>query len=276
MEYAIWLALQIGAAAPMQAQLRLLPDEHPQNVFAAEAQAISLRWSNPGLQPVSAEIRARIFQTSSSTAAPFGEVPWKHLTVLPGQTVLESAALTFPSVRAETRFLVQWVADTNRLLGATEILVFPPDLLSALKPLLGGTPLGIFDPVNQLKPLLTAASIEISDLEDIGLDHFVGKLAVIGPIESRSQMRGGFAAGIKALAAKGVGVVWMQPPPQRRQMLKPSFQTVREGKGAVVLVAYELLKNLRNTPQAQLDLVQLCQLALSPEPLRLPELVREH
>jgi hypothetical protein len=202
-----------------------------------------------------------------------GEAPWKKLPVLPGQTVLESATLTFPSVKAETRFLVQWLEGTNTLIGTTEVLVYPPDLLKELKPLLGEEPLGVFDPQNQLKPLLKAAAVECQDLEDTGLENFHGKLAIIGPFSTRAQMRESHAnRSVKALAQKGAAVVWIQPPPAKRAQLKPSFYTVPEGKGAVVVVQPDLVANLAVSPQAQLNLIQFARVALHPEPAQLPNL----
>jgi len=257
-------------AAVAEAQLQIVPEDKLQSVFAGQPQQIPAVWRNSSSQTLSANIHTRIFQASSSTAARFAEAPWKNVTVLPAQTVLESATLTFPVVRAETRFLVQWVTETNRLLGTTDVVVYPPDLLSALKPLAGEAALGVFDPMNQLKPLLKRVSIEISDLEDVGLDHFEGKVAVLGPFESKSQMREGFAKSIRALAEKGAGVVWMQPPPEDHHRIEPSFYTVREGRGTVVVAQGELLEGLAQRPQAQITLIELCRLAVNPGQLRLP------
>ncbi len=266
----VLLTFHIPAAAQNSTQLRLLPDEKPQCVFAGEPQTLSLRWRNPGGQPGTAEIRAKIFEATTAVAAPFREAPWKNLTVLPGQTVVESATLAFPLIRAETRFLVQWLTESDHVVGTTEVLAYPPDLLPGLKPLLDGTALGVFDPMNRLQPLLKKAAIESSDLEDVGLDHFEGKLAILGPFGSSSQMRDGFAKNVKALARNGVGVVWMQPPMKNRQRLEPSFYIVREGRGAVVVVQHELLVGLSESPEPQLTLLELCRLAAKPESLRLP------
>jgi hypothetical protein len=143
-------------------------------------------------------------------------------------------------------------------------------LLKNLKPLAGEDPLGVLDPQNQLKPLLKAATVECQDLEDTTLEDYHGKLAIVGPFQSRAQMREGLPNRIKALAQKGVAVVWIQPPPEKRQALKPSFYTVPEGKGAVVVVQSNLAAGLAERPQAQLDLIYFCKLALAPEPLGLP------
>ena len=255
-----------------RAQLQTLPDKEPQRVFAGEGRRITVLFHNPGGSPASADFRTRLYQASSATALLLGEAPWKKLEVLPRQTVLESAPMTFPSVKAETRFLVQWLEGTNRVAGTTEVFVYPPDLLKDLKPLAGEEPLGVMDPQNQLKPLLKAAAVECQDLEDTRLENYHGKLAIIGPFQSKAQMRESLPNRIRALAQRGVAAVWIQPPPEKRQDLKPSFCTVPEGKGAVVVVQARLVANLAQDPQAQLNLLQLARLALHPEPPRLPHL----
>jgi hypothetical protein len=254
------------------AQLKALPDKEPQRVFAGEGRTINVLLHNPGADPVEADLRTHLYQASSATAISLGETPWKRLTILPGQTVVEAATLTFPSIKAATCFAVQWVEGTNEVIGITEVLAYPPDLLKNLKPLAGEDPLGVFDPQNQLKPLFKAATVEFSDLEDTAMEEFHGKLAIIGPFQSREQMREGLPNRIKALAQKGVAVVWIQPPPEKRQALKPSFYTVPEGKGAVVVVQADLIANLPENPQAQLNLNQFARLALHPGPPRLPYL----
>jgi hypothetical protein len=253
----------------VSAQLLALPDKEPQRVFAGQWQAITVLFHNTRDVLAEANLRTRLCQASSATAAPWGEAPWKTLAVLPGQTVVESVKLTFPPVRAETRFLVQWLDGSNKVAGITQVLVYPPDLLKDLKPLAGEGILGVLDPQNQLKPLLQAAAVEYQDLEDTGLENYHGKLALIGPFQSEAQMRESLKGRVKALARKGVAVVWIQPPPTERQELNPSFYTVPEGKGAVVVVLADLVANLPEKPQAQLNLIQLARLALNPKPPRL-------
>ena len=151
-----------------------MPGKETPRVFAGAARNVPLVWHNDGDKIWTGEISARIFQTSSATAVQLGEVPWKKLSVLPGQTVLESAPLDFPAVKAETKFLVQWIENTNHVLGKTEVLVYPTNLLAELKPLAGDEPPGVFDPQNQLKPLLKRLKLEFSDLENSGLEYFSG------------------------------------------------------------------------------------------------------
>ncbi len=255
------------------AQLRVLSGTAPQRVFASQAQNIAVHFHNPASTPAVAELYTRLYQASSATAVPVAGAAWKKLQVLPGQTVLESAALDFPAVKAETQFIVQWLEGTNHVLGTTSVLAYPPDLLKELKPLSGEKPLGVFDPQNQLKPLLKAARVEAQDLEEAGLENYTGTLAIIGPFKSSGQMRESLAnRNVRALAQRGVTVVWIQPPPEKPAGFKPSFYTVPAGKGVVVVVQADLVANPAGDPQAQLNLLRFCRLALHPEPLELPSL----
>jgi hypothetical protein len=255
---------------PARAQLQVLTNTEPQRVFGGAGTEISVRFHNPGNRPATADLRTRSYQAGSAIAAPWDDTLWKALTVLPGQTVLESAVLSFPRVKAEITFLVQWLDGTGKVTGVTEVLVYPPDLLKDLGPLAGEEAIGVFDPQNQLKPLLKATAVDYQDLEDTGLEAYSGKLAIVGPFQSRAQMREGLAGHVKALALKGAGVVWIQPPPEQREHLKPSFCTVLEAKGAVVVAQAGLVANLTDNPEAQLNLIQLARLALHPGPPRLP------
>jgi hypothetical protein len=305
LRYTSWTLLAVVGCWPLAAlaQLQLLPDPQPKRVFAGDARRVTIVWHNAGDRTVDVEIHARIFQTSSATAVSLDEVPWKKLEVLPQQSVLESAQLDFPAVKAETKFLVQWLITdsgagfqpaqpdsatanastpsptaglTGRmpvpLLGTTEVWVYPTNLLAELKPLAADQALGVFDPQNQLKPLLKNLKLEFTDLENLDLENFSGRLAIIGPFESQAQMREGLAKQIQALAKKGAAIVWLQPPPEKRSKLQPSFYSVSMDTNAVVIVQPELIADLPGNPQSQLNLIYFCRLALHPQPPALPDL----
>lgn len=259
-----WLG---AAAAP--AQLQTVSAEAPQACFGGAARPICVMWRNPEETCLKHTLRARILQASASTVMPCGEVPWKELEVLPGQTILESASLTFPAVNAETRFLVQWVTERNHIVGITETRVFPRDLLADLRPLLQGKPLGILDPLNQFKPVLAAVNVETIDLSDTS--EFTGELAVLGPFESVQQFRETGARGWLSLAAKGRTLICVRPPGDAKDGLIPSFETVSLEKGRIVFVQPEMIRDLGQRPVSQLNLLRLVRLALSPEPTRWPD-----
>jgi hypothetical protein len=254
------------------AQLEIVTNVEPQRIFSGDERNIAVVWHNAGDKTADAEIHMRIFQASSSTAVQLSEIPWKKLQVLPQQTVVESVRLDFPAVKAETKFLIQWLENTNRVIGATEVLVYPTNLLKELKPLAGDEPLGVFDPQNQLKPLLKNLGVDFVDLGNSELEKFQGKLAVIGPFQSKAQMREGFAQTIRQIARKGASVVWIQPPAMPGDKIKPSFYIIPEGQGAVVVVQAALVPDLPADPKSQLNLLYFCGLSLHPQPLTLPDL----
>lgn len=258
------------------AQLELLPDREPQEMFAGYARPVRVIFHNAAETALGLKLRTQLYQAGSATVIPLGSPrEWKELQLLPGQTVLESITLDFPDVKAETKFLVQWQEDSDRIIGAAEVMVYPTNLLTELKPLAGGQGLGVFDPQNRLKPLLKNSKLDFTDLADCGLENFSGRLAVIGPFQSRAQMREGLAGQIQALAKKNVAIVWLQPPPEKRDKLSPSFYAVPGNTNAVIIVQADMVPDLAENPRAQLDLVYFCKLALHPEPFRLPNLTMQ-
>lgn len=264
------LAVLLGASRLAPAQLQVLPDQPLPCVFGGGEQPMVVRWQNAGGQPEATELRWRLYQTSSATVAPLAERPWKNLEVLPGQTVLEKMSVELPAVKAETKFLLQWLADSNRILGHTEVRVYPTNLLAELKPRLERGELGVLDPTGLLKPSLQKNDVRLVDLGGMALEDFSGRLAVIGPFRCQGQMREGLAQSIQRLARKGVAVVWL-PPPGPNDEITPSFYLVPEGKGAVVVVHPELVANFAENPESQLNFVHCCKLALNPTLPRLPD-----
>lgn len=269
-----WLTLALAWGWPgvLGAQLQLLPDPEPQRVFAGEARKITVVWHNTGDKAASAAIHARLYQTSSATAVLLTEKLWRKIEILSGQTVLESAPVDFPGVRAGTTFLIQWLEGTNRVIGKTEVLVYPTNLLIELKTLMGENVLGVLDPNNELKPLLKQNRVDFVDLGKTSLEDFQGKLAIIGPFQSKTPMRADLAQSILRMARKGAAVVWIQPPPGPKDKIKPSFYIVPEGRGAVIVVQSDLVAGLSENPKSQLNLVYFSKLARNPELFSLPDL----
>lgn len=253
------------------AQVQLVPDRDPQQVFAGEARQIATVWHNDGNQFYEGKIRARILQTSSDTVVQVNETPWKKLQMLPQQTVMESTPLDFPAVKAETKFLVQWLESTNRVVGKTEVLVYPTNLLAELKSVLGEAVLGVLDPDNALKPLLRQNRVSFVDLGQAALEDFSGRLAILGPFRSKAQMREGLRRSIQMLAKHQVAAVWLLPPLENRAKPVSSFYSVPCGTNAVMVAQAELVSGMAGNPQAHLNLIYLCKLALHPQPSVLPE-----
>ena len=256
------------------AQLQLLPDKESQRVFAGDERKINLVWHNAGDKTVDAEIRAQISQTSSATTIRLGETPWKRLQVLPQQTVLEYAQLDFPPVKARMKFLVQWLANSNSIVGKTEMLVYPTNLLDELKLVVdeGENNLGVLDPQKQLKPALKSSAVKFVDLEETALDDFSGKLAIIGPCSPDDPEWNGLASRISKMAQRGTSVVWIQSLPRKQGGIWPSFYIVPKIQAVVVIVQPDLVADLPDDPQSQLNLIYFCKLALNPQMPVLPDL----
>ena len=259
------------------AQLQLLGGAGSQVVFGGGIREISVMWQNTNVLTFSNALNAQVLQASSTTVAPLGVQAWKTLRVLPGQTVIESASLNFPPVKAPTRFIVQWLQSTNRVLGETEVFVYPTNLLDELKLLVAQSEnnLGVLDPEKRLLPALKQAGISFVDLGNTRLTTFAGKLALVGPCSASDPEWPGLAGRIRRLAQNGVPVIWIQSPPPKPDKLWPSFYPVPAGQAGVLVVNPELLADLPNQPQAQRNLIFFCKLALNPQPPALPELTAQ-
>jgi hypothetical protein len=259
----------------LRAQLQVVTNVESPRVFSGEAKTIPIVFHNAGEQNFKGEIRARIYQSSFATAVLLSDAAWKQLEIPAGETVLESAALDFPAVKARTKFLVQWLEGTNRVIGVTSVLVYPTNLLLEFKSLAGGDPLGIFDPQNQIKPLLKSLRIHFENLEDFDLTNFSGKLAIIGSLASGSQPPANLRESMETLAKKNTAIVWIQPPGEESDKLLPSFYSVQKNQTAVIIAQPDLISDLSVNPQSQINLIYFCKLALHSQPLILPDLSSE-
>jgi hypothetical protein len=272
--FIIFLLLVAAGDRSAGADLELQTNAVPPDVFFGEARHVPVIFHNPEAHDFNRRIRMGLWQTSSATAAPLGEWPWKQLRVPPGQTVLESAALDFPPVKAETSFLIQWIADSNRVLGATAVRVYPTNLLDELKRVVpeSGENLGVLDSRGQLATALQRAGVRFVDLTEATLTGFSGRLALIGPCGPDDPEWSGLTGRIRQLARKGVAVVWILPTTTPPNPPSPSYYLVTENTNAVVVVQPELVTDPAGRPQSQLNLVYFCQLALHPQSPGLPEL----
>ncbi len=264
-----WLPILL-LVGEVQAQLCVVLEHSPHSVFGGTNQTVAVQFRNAGGELLECDLRMVLLQTSSATAARDAERTWKKLRVLPGQTVLETAVVPLPPVQGETRFLIQWVEGVTNVIGRTEVWVYPTNMLNQLRTLVGDEALGVLDPTDALKPLLRAQAVDFVNLAETGTDKFRGKLAVLGPFETKTQIRAGLREDVRALAKRGVAVVWLLPPPEKHAPLKPSFYAVTSTGGAVVVAAHDLVAQLAQRPEAQLSLLRLAEEALHPTPLDLP------
>ena len=197
-------------------QIKVLPGQTPPKVFAGQARRIEILFENPTEATVANLLRIRLYQASSATQMPVSPPKlWKNLTLLPHQTVVESLLFDYPAVRTETRFLVHWLADQDKLIGQTEVLVYPEDFLHALADFSGPKPIGVLDPDNQFKPLLRKCKVNFQDLEaDAGFARFEGKLAILGPFLTSEKVPDYLAKRVltRAREHQATVCVWLAGP----------------------------------------------------------------
>src|SRR5581483_419476 len=126
-------ALLIAPVAA-RAQLEIVTNDLPAAVISGGRRTVPVTLRNSAAQPLQINLRLQLNQASSATALRLGSpTNWKTLQIAPGQTVLDSFTLDYPSVRAETRFIVQCVNDASQVLAATDVLAYPTNILQPLK-----------------------------------------------------------------------------------------------------------------------------------------------
>ncbi len=265
-------ALRPGVLPGQAPALLVLANDVPPRVFGGETQIVDVRLRNPAGRRVEVGGRLQLVQTSSSLAAPWTSMEWKPLSVQAGQTVTESARVPFPVVGSATRFLVRWGVTDGRWLGATEVWVYPRDLLSAL-PRIAAGPVGLLDPHHEVRPLLEGVGAELVDLERQPLETFDGRLAIVGPFSTASQMPPNLARTAERRALAGLAIVWIGPPAAADPTIssEPGSYLVPAGRGAIVVVAGDRIARLRERPEAQLNLIRFARLALRLDELKTPK-----
>jgi hypothetical protein len=273
-----WLGVFIALAGLLMAQGAPAEEEtnptvwcvpEPPHLFGGTRGQIKVHLHNHGGQPIEIDARFRLLQLSSATAIPLSEAPWKRIPMLADQTVVESFNFDLPSVRAETRFLVQWFDGTRRI-GSTPLHVYPTNLLSELGPISGpGSGLGLWDPGDELKPLLRMSGVAFVDLEQDGLESFRGRLAIILSGPDPAVDRPG-ARAIRSLIGKGIHLIWIRPTTKRGLASSPGLHTFRHGTGTMVFVHPDWMRDLTVRPESQLILLDACRLAVGtgPDPWR--------
>lgn len=257
--------------ATVFAQLKIVPAKETPLVFGGKTQTIEIIFKNPTDKIIRTELRARLFQASSATLVPVGESKaWKQLQMFSGQSVIENIEIDFPAVRTLTEFRIRFSADEKQI-ADLKIRVAPDDLLHQFSSLTEKTPIGILDPDNQLKPLLKQNKVQFHELESgAGFDGFDGRLAIIGPFQSKESVPANLRKRVEARREKPLAIVWIQPPETKSDPLLPIY-IVRENENTIVVARQDVVANLTESPKAQLNLLRAAQLALNPDSLQLPE-----
>jgi hypothetical protein len=260
------------------AQLQVLPGDGPQVFFSGTGRSVEVMFRNPGDAPLETFLSTRLFQLSSSTAMPVGQsAPWKRLVILGGQTVLEMVPRNFPSVRAATKFEIRWLDETAKSLGHTSVMVYPTNLLSELTEIAGVKPPGVFDPRQQLTPLLRALRIEFIDLnEGQRMETFDGRLAILNSFNADNSGPHTLKKRASMLSARGVNVVLSAPVAEKADdVLRPAWLArptiINTGRARIVIVPAESVAGIATNVLAQQTLLHGARLAVTSDLLTLME-----
>lgn len=250
-------------------QVELLSDASAQAFFGGSPRLLVARFRNPTDQPLEENLQFRLYQASASTLAPVAELkPWKTLRLSSRQTVLESVSVDLPDVRGETVFQLIWFSGEKKL-GAIPVRAFPAELLKPLTTLAGDAPVGLLDPDGAWKAAFARVPTqELKEAEDILATE--SKLLVVAPV-SASNRPAGLAGAIKAKAARGAAIVWIQASAQRAPDSLPDAYVVNESAGNVVVADPSTVNDLVHSPRSQQNLIRLAELATGHRKLDLPE-----
>jgi hypothetical protein len=252
------------------AQLQILPEQRALVALAQESTRLELRVSNRSDRTQEAPLSTRLFQLSSATLMPAGDVrPWKKLTLLPHQTVVEHVQVAWPDVRAETRFEIRFFDQANERLGQIIVTVYPTNLLKQLASLARDKTIGLFDPANELAPLLRAFGMEVANLEEVGFTRFSGNLAIVAPIAADNPSTRELHEQVLALVKQGANVIWIVP----RASTHPDLNVLWLDSGCrarVAVVPSEAVADLKHNAAAQLILIECARLMTAAHPLEHP------
>lgn len=259
--------LVVGTDCQAQADIELVSNPASQAVFGGSPASLLLTLRNIATNTISGTLRAKVFQVSSATAAAFQELAASRIRLLPGQTIIETVSAEFPTVLTETSFLLQWWIGTNTMIGTSQVSVYPTNLLAALEKLVPAGQLGLFDSEELQGQFIRPTEIGARELAVANLETFPGHLLIVLGHNGSPD----FSNAIKALAKRGVAVLWISQS-RRRGNLVPSFYVKNDLPGAIVVVQPEMVENLARSPRSQWNFIQLARMALHPEPFDLPEL----
>jgi len=247
--------------AAVVAQLTVETEGGPEACFGGRSNTVAVRFHNPGAATAETDVKIQLFQANSATRVALGErMNWKHLQVLPRQTVLELAEVGLPAVKAETPFLLTWLDDTGRKLGESNLAVYPTNLLDLLTNLAGGKPIGVYDVSLQVQRAFQRSNVAFEDFQETGFAGFAGRLAVVAGAADDPE---NLPARVQTLASDGVAVVWIQAPLPRRPELEPALSSVPFGRGAIATMPSRTVAALGETPLAQINLLQAAKMSLS-------------
>jgi hypothetical protein len=246
------------------ARLEIVQPQLEPFVFSGKGRQIEVVVYNESDRDAETEVSTRIYQATSATLAPIGQVlQWKKLRMFAGQKVIERASLDFPDVRAMTVFQIRWLTDGDKEIGRTTVHVVPTNILGQISVLASNQVIGLIDSGSMLKPVLRQSRVKFEEVESLA--DFSGNLALIGP----SGEPEGIASSLKAQAKHPITVLWIRRPTSPSEAV-PNLYFVEIGQARVAVADAQLFADLDKSALAQINLLRCVRVALHPQELKLP------
>lgn len=235
-------------------------------LFGGRTNTVEIVARNQSANPLVTEISVRIFQLGSGIAAPLGSARlWKRLHLPPGQTVLEQLTVELPCVRGETHFALQFSEEEREVVSQVILTAYPTNLLESQ--IASERPIGVIDTGNSLKPLLAAARLTITDLEQNPVEDFAGELIIAVSTDSKLHRR--IARALRP--SQSAILIHSSPDLRGRQGTSDGrpfgFGLVKifatPAGARLIITPREIAARLHDSPLAQLTLIDLMRTATS-------------
>jgi hypothetical protein len=263
-------AIMALCAPAVFGQAALFPNQKLRGVFPGTNQ-FTLLWTNKGAERIDLDLIGKVFQTGGNIAIVLPIEIKTKLQLFPNQTALVPASLVAPDVRGKTKLLIQWQA-ASEVIGNTEVVVFPRDLLHELELLAGETPIAVVTSDETIKNAFKVAKAKFDALEKADAADYKGKLMIV---KDASLSIEALRKTLAPVATRGAVVVCIIPSSDDTTPLRPTFFATEYGRSVMVFVQEQFVENFDINPESQSRLVEICKLAIKPDRRGLPMISKD-
>lgn len=239
------------------AEVQVLEPLQQAVVFAGRGAMIEVPVANRRAIAVMQPLEVRVFQLTSSIAAPVGERrPWKTVSLLASQTALERLEVNLPEVRALSLFRIAFYSGDKEI-GRCHVVAIPPSLL---KDLAKDASIAVANPQGAVASELEKLGVTLHGIEEAA----AGGVVLFGPFADRAALLDAREK-IKPLTSRGAAVIIFLSGREFARAEAAGLQSltgvVQMGSGKLLQAKSVDLSELATSAKAQLALHQLLTLA---------------
>jgi len=250
----------VGSAV---AQVRLTVDRESDVVFGGQEERVQIGFIHSDPEAIRVELGFRLWQSAASTAIPLGPSETFRILDLPPRVECRfQVPVTFPEPDDSAEFVVQWIVG-ERSLGASRVLVIPRDHLRRWAQRHRDRDLWIYDPAEELKPVLKEFDVPFLDLLTMSGPPAGRGLLILGPFEksNRDEVVPEFV-GIAETKAAAVA----RPAPRRQPENSglPFIRVHSDRDRTLVEFPEDYFSDLEHSAKSQFRLTQLLELTWKP------------